>query len=327
MDSQRRGWQMTIFLQLVGAVAPPICTVKRYRRSKSPASSVSQPPVVLFATAKISPVVPRNRWDGVHLAQQYKPPSMGSLPCGGLPPPSPRPRLFAERSLPLGGLQYESFADLKVHHGPIMHQLAPELGPHKAVRPPLVPVQPQALVVSAPLSVSMDVVGPSHSSSSTMLEVHQQLKQQHVQAWLQLLQEAGAHSDLVRTTATSETPELHRARVIARYAPSTLAAYLRSWHSWVEFCGCHQACPYQPSTTLVADFLQVSSRKSSLGVATAQSRSLTWVSKHAGFSVLRQALDTSLVKSYIIPPLLALRKEAAPLPLSFVVYLEQANSS
>ena len=75
---------------------------------------------------------------------------------------------------------------------------------------------------------------------------------------------------------------------------------------------------------MVADYLQVSSRKSSLGVATAQSRSLAWVSKHAGFSGLRQALETPLVKSYVIPSSMALRKEAAPLPLSFVVYLEQA---
>ena len=210
----------------------PICTVKRYR-SKSPASSVSQPPLVLQPKAKIAPAVPRNRWDGASLAQHYKPTSFGVLPCGGLLPPSPRPRRGPEPLLPLGGLHYESFAALKVHQGPLAHQLVPDLGSHRVGMPPQASTQHRALMVSAPLSVSVDVVGPSHSSSSTMLEVHQRLKQQHVQAWLQLLQEAGAQSELVRTTAASDTPDLHRARVIARYALTcTVGQFLSAFYLW-----------------------------------------------------------------------------------------------
>ena len=55
-----------------------------------------------------------------------------------------------------------------------------------------------------------------------MLEVHQQLKHQHVQAWLQLLAAAGPFSELFQATVSSDTPDLHQARVVARFAPSTL---------------------------------------------------------------------------------------------------------
>ena len=258
------------------------------------------------------------------MASDYHPPSLGSLSVGGLPPPASRSRWLGSSPAPCGGLQCDPFPVLKVDSGALALQMSLSTALPKASLPsrPMLSVQP--LVASEPLQISGDVVAASDSISSTMLEVHQQLKQQHVLAWLQLLRDAGSHSELLQATVGSDTPELHQARVVARFAPSTLAAYLRTWQTWMEFCICHQACPYQPSMTLVADFLQVSSRKSALGVATAQSRSLVWVAKHAGFPCLRQALESPLVRSYVIPSTMTLRKEAAPLPLSFVVYLEQA---
>jgi hypothetical protein len=51
----------------------------------------------------------------------------------------------------------------------------------------------------------------------------------------------------------------------------------------------------------LADFLQVSSRQSALGVATAQSPALTWVAKYAGFAVLKEALASPVVKLYTVP--------------------------
>jgi hypothetical protein len=38
--------------------------------------------------------------------------------------------------------------------------------------------------------------------------------------------------------------------------------------------------------------------------------------------MLRDALTSPIIKSYTVPSELVLRKEAAPLPLSFVVFLE-----
>ena len=46
------------------------------------------------------------------------------------------------------------------------------------------------------------------------------------------------------------------------------------------------------------------------------------MSKYAGLPVLKEALISPTIKSYTVPSELALRKEAAPLPLSFVVFLE-----
>ena len=305
------------------AEAPPMFRVKRYRKKDPVAVDTPlEPP-----RAKAIPALGRsqlNRWDGLHMASDYQPPSLGTLSVGGLPPPMSRLRWPDVVPAHCGGLQCESFPSLKVHSGSWALQMAPSTAAQKAPLPGRPHVSALPLVVSEPLRLSQDVVAASGTTSSTMLEVHQQLKQQHVQAWLQLLADAGPFSELFQSTAGSDTPDLHQARVVARFAPSTLAAYLRTWQTWIDFCACHQACPYQPSMTLVADFLQVSSRKSSLGVATAQSRSLVWVAKHAGLPQLRQALESPLVRSYVTPSTMALRKEVAPLPLSFVVYLEQA---
>ena len=155
-----------------------------------------------------------------------------------------------------------------------------------------------------------------------MLALHKQLKSQHIQDWLKLLDRAGPLSELFATTNDSLNANLHRSKVIARFAPSTLAAYLKSWNQWSEFCECSGVCPFQPSVLTVADYLQVSSTKSSLGVATAQSRALTWVARYAGLPMLRDALSSPIIKSYTVPSEVVLRREAAPLPLSFVVFLE-----
>ena len=63
-----------------------------------------------------------------------------------------------------------------------------------------------------------------------------------------------------------------------------------------------------------SDFLQVSSTKSSLGVATAQSRALTWASRYAGLPVLKDALTSPIIKSYTVPSELALER-SCPTPV------------
>lgn len=155
-----------------------------------------------------------------------------------------------------------------------------------------------------------------------MLALHKQLKSQHVTAWLGIVEAAGRHSELFNVTSLSDNKDLHRAKVVAKYAPSTLSAYFGNWQRWLDFCDCQGGSPFQPETAQVADFLQLSSKRSSLGVATAQSRALTWMAKHLGLPGLRQCWDAPLVKAYMIPSEITLRKEAAPLPLSFIIFLE-----
>ena len=127
-------------------------------------------------------------------------------------------------------------------------------------------------VASQPLSLDAKLVKPTLADSTTMLALHKQLKSQHLQTWLNILDSAGSFSGLYASTADSANATLHRTKVVARYAPSTLAAYLKAWDHWTEVCKCSGICPFRPTVLAVADFLQVSSKKSTLGVATAQSR-------------------------------------------------------
>ena len=176
--------------------------------------------------------------------------------------------------------------------------------------------------VSAPLDLPMSLAKTTSADSTSMLALHQQLKEQHHVEWLRILEKASDASELVKATGDSDNALTHRARVIAKFAPSTLASYFRCWYQWTDFCQCHEANPYQPPSVLLADFLQVSSRRSALGVATAHSRALIWMSKYAGFPSLKQALDAPITRAYTIPSEVVPRREAAPLPLSFVVHLE-----
>ena len=123
---------------------------------------------------------------------------------------------------------------------------------------------------SQPLSLDTTVVRPTLADSTTMLALHKQFKSQHLQEWLQLLDRAGSLSELFASTIDSTNAFLHRSKVIARFAPSTLATYLKSWSHWSDFFECSGVCPFRPTVMAVADFLQVSSTKSALVVATAQ---------------------------------------------------------
>lgn len=46
------------------------------------------------------------------------------------------------------------------------------------------------------------------------------------------------------------------------------------------------------------------------------------MARYAGFPALKTALDAPITRAYTIPSELSIRKEAAPLPLSFIAYLE-----
>ena len=302
----------------------PVCTVKRYRRSKSPSSSVTPGPLFVQPSPKTSslnpPLMPC-RWNTDQLSPLYRPPAFQKLVVGGLmPPPIPKHSGGPELSL-RPGLAPPPPQPLQVHNRSFSFQTQLSQPGIATSPPPRRPIS-VPLAVSAPLDVPTEGICESHSDPSTMLALHKQLKSQHVSAWLSIVEAAGRHSELFNVTAFSENQDLHRAKVVAKYAPSTLSAYFGNWQRWLEFCECQGCCPFQPETSQVADFLQVSSRRSSLGVATAQSRALTWTAKHLGLSGLRQCLEAPLVKAYMVPSEITLRKEAAPLPLSFVIFLE-----
>ena len=298
----------------------PRFRVKRWRRE------VPEPAAVMKSFPKssaLAPISSFNRWNEGAVGSHQEHWLNGKLSVGGLAPPPLSMRSGAPHDPPCGGLPNVSIAPpLSMRPHSLTNQLAlpvsrsrPEAhqGGISLLEPP-----PQT---SQPLSLDTNVVKPTMADSTTMLALHKQLKSQHLQDWLQLLERAGSHSELYASTVDSTNAILHRTKVVARFAPSTLAAYLKAWNHWTDVCACSGGCPFRPTLLAVADFLQVSSKKSTLGVATAQSRALTWVAKYADLPVLKEALLSPIVKAYTVPSEVALRKEA-PLPLSFVVFLE-----
>ena len=296
----------------------PMFRVKRWR--KDPPTNFVQPSPKACAT---TPRQTLNRWDQGVLSSQYRPPSLHIGALGGLAPPSIRKRELPPPTSTCAGFHYSQPAKLQCHSRAFQAQLAvqpPQGGVSEHHNKPWLPQAEFSL--SAPLDLPNCVAKLGPSDTTTMLALHQQLKEQHHIEWLRILEVAGDASDLVKTTRNSANVMAHRARVIAKFSPSTLASYFRCWFQWVDFCKCHDTDPHQPPLVLLADFLQVSSRGSALGVATAHSRALTWMAKYAGFPSLKQALDAPITRAYTIPSEVVPRKEAAPLPLSFVVYLE-----
>jgi hypothetical protein len=114
----------------------------------------------------------------------------------------------------------------------------------------------------------------------------------------------------------------HRLRVISKFAPSTLQSYFRIWKRWNEFARQLAVCPFQPDSAFLADFLAEHAHGPLL-VATAYHKGLTWMARHAQLSELFQALQTAVCKAYLQSSVIRERRESAPLPLSFVVFLEK----
>ena len=171
--------------------ATPIFRVKRYRKKDYAAVDAPLAPPRAKAVSALDRQ-PLNRGDGLHMASDYLPPSLGPLSVGGLPPPVSRVRWPDPIHAPCGGLQCESFPVLKVHSGSWSLQMSTSPMVQRAPPPSRPTLSNLPLVASEPLRISRDVVAASGSASSTMLEVHQQLKNQHIQAWIQLLIDAGS---------------------------------------------------------------------------------------------------------------------------------------
>ena len=290
----------------------PLFRVKRWRRDP--------PPSFVAPSHKASPTAPKqllNRWQGQSIGTQYKPFFTGSLDIGGLPPPPLRPRRDFQWDAHPPGLQYVPPSKLSVHSISYRCQLThcnPQLP--QEIKVMQTSAAPSSSYLSGTLDVPENVVKASASDSTTMLALHQQLRTQHQLEWLQLHKTAGRHSELVKVTQGSPNQETHLAKNCCEICTIDLAAYLKSWTQWAEFCVCHQVCPYSPPTVFLADFLQVSSKRNSLGVA------LTWAAKYAGVPALLSAIQAPITRAYIILSEIAVRKKTAPLPLSFVVYLE-----
>ena len=283
-------------------------------------TSVSSPTSNFVPPTPKSPPLPGpprlDRWSHGFVAQNYGP-HLAPLTLGsnfGAPPVFHQQRSFEMH--PVGGLALAP-RGLGIHR-PGMNHLA--LQP---CRPPAPSMVSQHFALSSnsvgDSSAPVSGIRPSNGPVQKMCELHDQLKAQHFQSWLALLTDAGSSSSLFRDTAESPLVDEHRIKAIAHYAPSTMASYLRMWTQWYEFATCHQASPFCPSVVLVADFLHVHSSSSTQGLAVNHLKAMMWVAKHAGPPELLVTLQLPLSKAYGLASSPQPRREAPPLPLSFVV--------
>ena len=102
------------------------------------------------------------------------------------------------------------------------------------------------------------------------------------------------------------------------YPTSSLILKIRkvSWSEWIS------------DQAFMTHVVRVShSKASSQGLATAHIWALTWVSTYAGFPYLLSVLQDPLARAYAVASNPVPLREAAPLPLSFVVWLESCMLS
>ena len=146
--------------------------------------------------------------------------------------------------------------------------------------------------------------------------------QMQVTEWVRLARLAASHSSALPEVLKSTKADIHLAKMVDSYAPSTLAAYLSKWRHWVRFASACEANPYNPSIALLLDFLATNSR-GQLRTATTWIKSLRFMSRKAHLDALRLSLHSELVSAYGRSGSIVERRESAPLPLSFVIFLER----
>ena len=209
--------------------------------------------------------------------------------------PTSEAPLFAPKRPLLGSCQAFASAQESVTAMPVGNQTA---------FPPACPIKP---CIGAP--------GTVHQAYSLALQMQ-------VTEWVRLARLAASHSSTLPEVLRSAKADMHLAKMVDSYAPSTLAAYLSKWRHWVRFASACEANPYNPSIALLLDFLATHSR-GQLRTATTWIKSLRFISRKAHLDALRTSLHSELVSAYGRSGSIVERRESAPLPLSFVIFLER----
>ena len=167
---------------------------------------------------------------------------------------------------------------------------------------------------------------PPRSSSvqhlGTMLEAFTNAKHEQISKWLELAMQAARHSTLVAGLLTSVNSSTLIARLVEANAPSTLAQYLSKWAQWSSFSTCTGGSSFEPSVASLADFLVVHSR-GKLGSAISWVKALRFVANRLELKILQESLRSEIVRAFCKNVNAVERRETAPLPLSFLIWLER----
>ena len=251
---------------------------------------------------------PRNRWStGTPHCAFGRPDSAGDFRQDPLPPR--KKRLSWQRP------------SSPTSEAPLFAPKRPLLGSFQASAssPESVPTsQVGALASFPPVCPSKPYIG----APGTVHQAYSLALQMQVTEWVRLARLAASHSSALPEVLKSTKADIHLAKMVDSYAPSTLAAYLSKWRHWVRFASACEANPYNPSIALLLDFLATNSR-GQLRTATTWIKSLRFISRKAHLDALRLSLHSELVSAYGRSGSIVERRESAPLPLSFVIFLER----
>ena len=159
-------------------------------------------------------------------------------------------------------------------------------------------------------------------SSSMQVSHDAQLRDLHTR-WLVLVEEAGSFSTLYLNTAGYPHLSDHRLRAISKFSPATLQGYFAVWERWATFAKFHNVQLFCPPPVLVADFLLSTAHRSNSGSALQSVKALNFQAKRLELPAFLQSLHQSWIRAYQSPTHPTVRREASPLTLSFVVWMEK----
>ena len=244
---------------------------------------------------------PDSRWnaDGSRRKPGVPEPPLAVRPLAA-PPFIPKAKREFERSFEAGPLSPPSLRPR--FRAPVTSE-PPVIGlgrglPEQCGNKPMFPPFP-------PLSSSIQHCG-------TMMEAFTNAKHEQISKWLDLATQAARHSTLVAGLLTSVNSSTLLARLVEANAPSTLAQYLSKWNQW----------SFEPSVASLADFLVVHSR-GKLGSAISWVKALRFVANRLELKILQESLRSEIVRAFCKNVNAVERRETAPLPLSFLVWLER----
>ena len=295
----------------------------------------SIPPVNLFGTDSDDDLQFQPRWDEVgEYDFNYQPGGLldpwatslrrsscfGTTSPGALPPPRLRTRSFTAPTFTDASALWKPPVPVQKSRASLypVTQLVPGSNNVPVLRTPTLQVAPSAMPVVRQHGSGSSLQEPSTSMQQAWSEAKSGL----IQQWFEILAQMDEASGLFATTQQSAHCDDHRRRVIEKFAPTTLQSYFRIWTRWFDFAVQLNASPFNPAPVFLADFLAEHAH-GPLGVATAYYKGLSWMARQAQLPAVFDALQSSVCKAYLHSSVICEKRESAPLPLSFVVYLEK----
>ena len=175
------------------------------------------------------------------------------------------------------------------------------------------------------------VDGPPISPVQTSADKASNLHASVSDAWFDVVCSLGSCSGLHAAAEGSKHRRSHILTVVARFEASTLGPYIRAWQRWCLWCDSNALSPARPDSAALLDFLHECRLGNSgdrkmhraVGGPLACMKAMRFVAKYAQLDQLQSVLHSPAADAYSknshVP---RDRKEALPLPLEAVVWME-----